>query len=152
MPREPYCDATIKRAVASPMPLPAPVTIATLPSRRPIDRKYVTALDSVDDGGRRPVLLVGAVRAPRRAVPFLVDLHHREVGHEPRPCRAVPVFFAGLEEHAVAGPDHLDRAATPLRETDALEDIDRLAVRVRVPRGACSGREVDAARTQARSA
>src|SRR5207244_7025114 len=34
----------ISRAVASPMPLPAPVTIATLPSRRPNGREYVTAL------------------------------------------------------------------------------------------------------------
>src|SRR5947208_3223704 len=34
---------SISRAVASPMPLPAPVTIATLPSRRPIGREYVTA-------------------------------------------------------------------------------------------------------------
>src|SRR5205814_9224351 len=33
----------IRRAVASPMPLPAPVTIATLPSRRPIGREYATA-------------------------------------------------------------------------------------------------------------
>src|SRR6266566_1275626 len=32
----------IRRAVASPMPLPAPVTIATLPSRRPIEREYVS--------------------------------------------------------------------------------------------------------------
>ena len=34
---------------------------------------------------------------------------------------AVPVLLAGLEEDAVAGPDHLDRPAAPLREADALE-------------------------------
>jgi hypothetical protein len=34
---------TIKRAVASPIPLPAPVTIATLPSRRPTGAEYARA-------------------------------------------------------------------------------------------------------------
>jgi hypothetical protein len=40
-------SCAISRAVASPMPLPAPVTIATLPSRRPIGREYVTALSGL---------------------------------------------------------------------------------------------------------
>ena len=65
-------------------------------------------------------------------------------------ARAVPVLLARLEEHAVAGTDHLDRPAAPLREADALGDVDGLAVRVRVPRGPCARREVDAARAQAR--
>jgi hypothetical protein len=72
--------------------------------------------------------------------------------HETVRRSAVPVFLAGLEKHAVAGPDHLGRTAAPLREADALEHVDRLAVRVCMPGGACAGREVDAARTQPRSA
>ena len=39
---------------------------------------------------------------------------------------AVPVVLAGLKEHAVAGPDDLDRAAFALAEADALGDEDRL--------------------------
>src|SRR5205823_10969385 len=58
--------------------------------------------------------------------------------------------FAGLEEDAVAGADDLDRTAAALRAADALEDVDRLAVRVGVPRGARTRGEVDAARAQAR--
>ena len=100
------------------------------------------------DRRRSRVLLVADVVAPGRGVAFVVDLEHRDVRHEPVRGGAVPVVLAGLEEDAVAGPDHLDRAAAPLREADALEHPDRLAVRVRVPRGACTGREVDAARSQ----
>jgi hypothetical protein len=59
------------------------------------------------------------------------------------------VVFTWVEEDAVAGPDDLDRAAAPLREAHALEHPDRLAVGVRVPRSARTGREVDAARAQA---
>ena len=39
----------------------------------------------------------------------------------------------------------------PLAEADAFEDVDRLAVRMRVPGGARAGREVDAARAEPRS-
>jgi hypothetical protein len=53
------------------------------------------------------------------------------------------VVLARLEEDAVAGPDHLDRAARALAEADTLGDPDRLAMRVRVPGGARAGREVD---------
>ena len=91
---------------------------------------------SVLDGGRCPVLLVGHVSTPRRAVSFVVDVEHREVGHEPRRCRPVPVFLSGLEEHAVARADHLHRTTAPLRKADALDDVDRPTVRVRMPRRA----------------
>jgi len=56
----------------------------------------------------------------------------------------------GLEEHAVTRADDLDRTAAALREADALEDEDRLAVRVRVPRRARARREVHPARRKAR--
>jgi hypothetical protein len=61
----------------------------------------------------------------------------------------VPVIFAGLEEHAVARTDHLDGAASALREADALGDVDGLAVGVSVPRGPRPRGEVDAAGRQA---
>ena len=49
------------------------------------------------------------------------------MGHEAVGRGAVPVVLAGLEEHAVAGADLLDRAAFALAATDALGDEDRLA-------------------------
>jgi len=80
---------------------------------------------------------------PGRARPGVVDLQHRDVRHEAVSGRPVPVLLAGLEDDAVAGSDHLDRAAATLGVTDALDDVDRLTVRVGVPRGARAGREVD---------
>ena len=66
---------------------------------------------SVDARGRCAVLRVGDVVAPGRAVARVVDVEHREMGHEAFGRRAVPVLFIGLEEHAVAGPNDLDRPA-----------------------------------------
>src|SRR5712691_1823878 len=108
----------------------------------------MSALDRRGGG----VLLVGYVVTPRRGVALVVDLEHCEVGHEAGRGRAVPVILARLEEDAVAGPDHLDRPAAALCEADALRDVDRLAVRVRVPGRSCARREVDAARAQTRGA
>jgi hypothetical protein len=48
------------------------------------------------------------VLAPGGAVAVLVDLEHRQAGHEPAGRGTVPVVLAGLEEHAVTGPDGLD--------------------------------------------
>src|SRR3954451_3514766 len=64
--------------------------------------------------------------------------------HEAVRRGAVPVVLPGFEEDAVAGADLLDRAAFALAAADALEDEDRLALRVRVPGGAGAGGEVDA--------
>src|SRR3954447_1985953 len=88
------------------------------------------------------VLVVGHVLAPGHRAPGLVELLHRDVGHEAVRCGAVPVVLATLEEDAVAGADRLDGAALALAEADALGDEDRLAVRVGVPGGAGTGREV----------
>ena len=63
---------------------------------------------------------------------------------------AVPVVLAGLEEDAVAGSDQLDAAALALAEPDTLGDPDRLAERVRVPRGAGARGEMDGSRADAR--
>ncbi|MGH3602229.1 MAG: hypothetical protein ACRDQH_18445 [Pseudonocardiaceae bacterium] len=55
----------------------------------------------------------------------------------------MPVVLTGLEEDAVAGADHLDGSAFVLAQTNALGDVDRLPVRVGVPRGAGARGEVD---------
>jgi hypothetical protein len=90
----------------------------------------------------RSVLLVGDVPAPRHRGAGLVELVHGDVGHEAVGSGAVPVVLAGLEEHAVAGAENLDRAALPLTPADSLGDEDRLAVRVRVPRVDVTGEPV----------
>src|SRR5829696_4680832 len=95
--------------------------------------------------GRRPVLLVGDVLAPVGGVAGVVDLGDGDVRHETGRRGTVPVLFAGREEHAVAGVDLLDRPAARLGATGALQDEDRLAVRMRVPRCPRARREVDAA-------
>src|SRR6266568_409353 len=95
---------------------------------------------------RRRVLLVGDVLVPGCGAALVVDLEHREVRHEPRWRRAMPVMLTGLEEDAVTGSDQLDGAAAALAKAHALGNPDRLPVRMRVPGGTCAGREVDATR------
>src|SRR5512132_332225 len=92
--------------------------------------------------GRGGVLLVGDLVAPVGGDVVVVDLVEREMDHEAVGGGAVPVVLVGLEEDAVAGTDDLDRAAAALAEPDALRDVDRLAKRVRVPRGPRARREV----------
>jgi len=77
----------------------------------------------------------------RRAIAFVVDVEHGQEVMKQR--RATPAISAGLEEDSIAGADHLDRAAAPLHQADALGDSDCLAVRVGVPgrsRAQCEGR------------
>src|SRR5258708_1720893 len=68
------------------------------------------------------VLRVGDVLAPRRVGALAVDVEHREVRHETRRSCPVPMVLARLEEHTVAGADHLDRTTATLREPKALGD------------------------------
>src|SRR5581483_1389102 len=89
------------------------------------------------------VLRLGDVLAPHDGVARVVCLVHRDVCHEAVRRSAVPVPLARLEEDGVSGADRLDRSALTLAEADALADPDRLTVRMRVPRGACAGREMD---------
>src|SRR4051794_4786522 len=98
------------------------------------------------------VLLVGDVLAPGDRAAGLVVLLHGDVHHEAAGRGPVPVVLAGLEEHAVAGADLLDRAALALAEADALGDEDGLSVRMGVPRGARAGREVHRGRGEGRAA
>src|SRR2546423_15681442 len=97
------------------MPRPEPVMNQTF-----VSVMRVTSLFSICDWRRRRVLLVADVVAPRRRSALVVDVEHREVGHEAVGRGAVPVLLARLEEGAVAGADHLDVAAAPLAGADAL--------------------------------
>jgi hypothetical protein len=66
------------------------------------------------------------------------DVAHRSVGS----C-SVPVLLSGRKPDDVAGADFLDRAALALHPAAAERHDQRLAERVRVPRGARAGRERD---------
>src|SRR3954468_9996807 len=105
-------------------------------------RSWSGSLEANSCGRTVRVLLVGDVLAPGHGAAGLVVLLHGDVGHEAVGGGAVPVVLAGLEEHAVARADDLDRAALALAEADALGDEDRLPVWVRVPGGARAGCEV----------
>src|SRR3954468_13410117 len=94
------------------------MTVASTPSRR---------------DGR--VLLIGHVPTPAHRAAEVVVLLHGDMGHEAVRGGTVPVVLAWLEEHAVARPDGLDRAAFALAEADALGDEDGLSMRVRMPGG-----------------
>ena len=72
------------------------------------------------------------------------DMHHQAAG-----CGSVPVFLVGLEEHAIAGADDLDRSAATLAQTYAFGDEHGLAQGVAVPMGAGTGHEVDEVRRDA---
>ena len=71
------------------------------------------------------------------------------MAHEAVWRRTVPVVLARFEEDAVSRLEDLDGPASALGAADALEDVDRLAVRVRVPGGARAGREVHPDRVRA---
>src|SRR3954470_11796771 len=106
-------------------------------------RSVVVVVGGAGSGRRRgAVLLVGDMLAPGDGAAGVVGFLHGEVGHEPVGGGAVPVVLAGLEVHAIAGLDDLDRPAFALAAADALGDEDRLAVRVRMPGGPGAGGEV----------
>src|SRR5207247_8296445 len=79
---------------------------------------------------------VGDVLAPVRAVAFVVDLEHCEVGHEAVGGGAMPVILAGPEEHTVSGADDLDRAVPPATAQPRPRAAVRgIAMSFRVPAG-----------------
>jgi hypothetical protein len=96
------------------------------------------------------VLFIAHVLAPAGAIAFVVDVEHREVGHEAVGSGTMPVLLTRLEEHAVTWSHDLDRLATTLTQADSLGNVDGLAVWMRVPRRPRARRKVDAARNQAR--
>jgi hypothetical protein len=95
-------------------------------------------------------LLVSDELAPSHGAAGLIGLLHHQVGHEAVRRCAVPVFLAGLEEDAIAGPNLLDWPVTPLAPADALGDVDRLAERVGVPGRAGARRKVHQRRPRTR--
>src|SRR5690348_10779582 len=86
---------------------------------------------------------------PGRGDSLVVDVEERKMAHEAVWRRTVPVLLVRLEEDPVTRLEDLDRAAAPLGSADALEDVDRLAVRMGVPRGARAGREMHPDRVRA---
>src|SRR5918999_5120707 len=110
---------------------------------------YREGVPSPIDGRRGVVLLVAYVLAPGDGAARFVDLLHGYVGHEAVRGGAVLVVLTRLEEHAVAGADHLDLSAAALAEADSLGDVDGLAVGVGVPGGSGARGEVDAAGREA---
>jgi hypothetical protein len=66
------------------------------------------------DGWRSAVLLLADVLAPRRGIAFVVDLHHREVGHEAVWGSAVPVVLVRLEEYYIRAKKALAETSAPL--------------------------------------
>jgi hypothetical protein len=85
------------------------------------------------------------VLTPGDRAPGLVVLLQRETDHEAVGRGAVPVVLTRLEEDPVSGTDDLYGAAFTPAQADALGDEDRLTVRVGVPSGARTGREVQSA-------
>lgn len=96
------------------------------------------------------VVLVADVLTPGRAVAVGIDLHKRQVRQKSRRAGAMPVILVRFEEDAIAGMDLLNRGAASSDSTDALRHVDRLTVGMPVQRGPCAGREMHAARIDAR--
>src|SRR5436190_775763 len=109
---------------------------------RPYAARQTVALALGGTSALARVLGVAHMLSPLDDVSPVVGLLEGDVGHEPVRSGAVPVVLAGLEEDAVAGTDLLDRAAHAPAEPDALGDPDRLAPRMRMPRGSGARREV----------
>src|SRR6266542_1484001 len=68
-----------------------------------------TAPGQMSSHGLLAVLVVRDVFAPCHGVAFIVDVEHREVGHESVWGGTVPMLLARLEEHAVTWSYDLDR-------------------------------------------
>jgi hypothetical protein len=58
-------------------------------------------------------------------------------------CGAVPVLLAGFDVDDVSGPHLLDGPSATGDVADAVGDVQRLAARMGVPRGAGAGSEAD---------
>src|SRR4051812_26314167 len=89
--------------------------------------------------GSGAVLLLGDVVEPGDDFTVLIGFLHGDVGHEPVWGGSVPVLLAGLDVHHVAGADLTDLAAAPCDESDAVCDVQGLALGVVVPGGASTG-------------
>jgi len=86
------------------------------------------------------ILLVGDLLQPIHGSAVLRLLHGDVCDRRGR-GRAVPVLLAGREPDDIAGADLLDWPAPTLRPAAPRDDEQRLAERMRVPRGARTGIE-----------
>src|SRR3954464_388628 len=111
-------------------------------TKRESDRSGAPARQLAGARRCRGVLLIRHVLAPGDGAAGLVVLLHCEMSHEAVGRGAMPVVLAGLEEHAVTGPDLLNRSALSLAQPDALRNEDRLTVGMGVPGRPGAGREV----------
>src|SRR6266516_4370102 len=105
--------------------------------RRCMDARVKPAHDASEDvspGNCRAVLLVRHLLEPLnvRAVEMLLE---RDVNHPGPGRRAVPMLLVGRDPYGIASLDLADRAAPSLNAADPRYDMQRLAERVRVPRG-----------------
>src|SRR5215218_5413082 len=118
------------------MPLAAPVTNATFPTKLPFALVAI-ACSCSRSRASLAVLLVRHLLQPvdGAAVELFLDGDVRHRGCRARP---VPVLLAGWEPHDVAGADFLDRPAVALRPAAAADNDQGLAERMGVPRGACA--------------
>src|SRR5882757_722449 len=96
------------------------------------------------------VLVVGGVLAPVGVNAVVVGLLDSQVGHEATGGGAVPVPLPGQGHDRVPGPHFPDWFAALLHPAATFEDVQDLAARVLVPRGASAGGEVHAERPDPR--
>src|SRR5450755_2993320 len=139
-----------RSACPSPIPSsawPSPSSSSASPGSRG-GRCTATTITSARGSGRggRGVFLDSDMLAPGDRAAGLVGLLNGDVRQEAVGRGTVPVVLAGLEEHAVAGPDLLDRTTLALAAADPLDDVDRLAERMGVPGGPGTRGEMHAGR------
>jgi len=89
-------------------------------------------------------LLVGYVLHPFNSLAIQL-FRNRDVRHRGRWRRAVPMLFTRRDPHDIARADLVSWPAPSLNRSDARDDDQRLAERVRVPRRACTGSKVTVA-------
>src|SRR5690348_14670277 len=92
---------------------------------------------------RLVVFVVGDVLAPGGALALLAGFRQREVREQPVGRGAVPMQRIWRDVDRIARAQDLRLLALETDAADAAEAIERLADRVRVPRGACARREGD---------
>src|SRR3954447_1393639 len=89
------------------------------------------------------VVAVRYVGKPRDDLALAVGLLHGHVGHESVRCRAVPMLFIGLDVDHIAGPNFPDLSVPAGDESDAVSDVEGLALGVVVPGSAGAGGKPD---------
>src|SRR6266436_3943480 len=97
---------------------------------------------------RRPILFVADVLHPRD-VSAVERLLHGNMRHGAGRAGAMPVLLARRNPHRVAGPDFADRTAPGLHAAESRHDMEGLAERMGMPRGAGARLKADPCRPDA---